>query len=122
MEYVDGMDLFDVMRVLKILKEADARFYIACLVTILEYLHTRNIIYRDLKPENVMIDNEGYPKLIDFGTARILKNRTYTLVGTPHYMAPEVIMGKGYSLYVDWWSLGVMLYEFLYNRLPYGEE
>mmetsp|Transcript_26521 Transcript_26521/g.26166 ORF Transcript_26521/g.26166 Transcript_26521/m.26166 type:complete len:566 (+) Transcript_26521:186-1883(+) len=102
MEYVRGIDLFDVLRQLGLLKEDDARFYTACLVVILEYLHKREIIYRDLKPENIMIDEEGYPKLIDFGIAKIVNGRTYTTVGTPHYMAPEVIMGNGYNSAVDW--------------------
>ena len=91
-------------------------------MSILEYLHERRIIFRDLKPENVMIDHEGYPKLIDFGTSKILDApRTVTIVGTPHYMAPEMITGKGYSYNVDYWSLGVMLYEFLCGILPYGD-
>jgi cGMP-dependent protein kinase len=87
-----------------------------------EHLHERDIIYRDLKPENVMIDEEGYPKLIDFGIAKIVQGRTYTVVGTPHYMAPEVIVGKGYSLAADYWSIGIMIYEFACGGVPFGEE
>lgn len=102
MEYVRGIDLFDVLRQLGLLKEDDTRFYTACLVVILEYLHKRDIIYRDLKPENIMVDEEGYPKLIDFGIAKVVNGRSYTTVGTPHYMAPEVILGSGYSNSVDW--------------------
>ena len=73
-------------------------------------------MYRDLKPENLMIDHKGFGTLIDMGTAKFLPKttlRTYTLIGTPHYMAPEVIRGKGYSFSVDLWSLGICLYEFL---------
>jgi cGMP-dependent protein kinase len=65
----------------------------------MEFLHTNHIIYRDIKPENVMVDSKGYIKLIDMGTAKNLKNksgRTFTIIGTPHYMAPEIIRGKGY--------------------------
>lgn len=69
-----------------------------------------------------MIDSDGYPKLIDFGTAKFLNGRTFTITGTPHYMAPEVILGKGYGLAVDMYSLGVMLYEFVCGGLPFGEE
>ena len=87
-----------------------------------EYLHARDIIYRDLKPENVMIDEQGYPRLIDFGTAKILEGRTYTIVGTPHYMAPEIITGKGYDYNADYWSLGVVLFEFMCGGVPFGEE
>ena len=121
-EFVMGLDLFDVLRKLGVVSEADSKFYTGCLILILEHLHERNIIYRDLKPENIMIDEEGYPKLIDFGTAKILQGRTYTTLGTPHYMAPEVILGKGYGLAADWWSLGVMLYEFLFCKVPLGDE
>ncbi|CAG9311323.1 PKG_8 [Blepharisma stoltei] len=122
MEYVRGLDLFDVLRNMGLLNENDAKFYTACLCCILEHLHERELIYRDLKPENVMIDEEGYPKLIDFGTAKFVHGRTYTTVGTPHYMAPEIIVGSGYSALVDWWSLGIMVYEFIFGSVPFGEE
>ena len=121
-EFVNGQDLFDVIRIIGLLSEADCKFYVAGLVLILEHLHERKIVYRDLKPENVMVDEMGYPKLIDFGTAKLLEGRTFTIVGTPHYMAPEVVLGKGYMHSVDIWSLGVMLFEFICGGVPFGEE
>ena len=69
------------------------------------YIHSSNIIHRDLKLENLMIDDEGYVKLINFSIAKVVKGRTYTMIGTPHYMAPEVIIGQGYSSSADLWSL-----------------
>lgn len=120
MEYVKGQDLFDVLRSINILKEADSLFYSSCLALILEYLHSLQVIYRDLKPENVMIDYDGYPKLVDFGISRIVQGRTYTVIGTPHYMAPEVITGKGYNMQVDFWSLGIIIYEFIYCNVPFA--
>ena len=122
MEFVRGMDLFDVIRAMDLLSDEYAKFYASCLLLIVEHLHEKNIIYRDLKPENVMIDEDGYPKLIDFGTAKKITGRTYTVVGTPHYMAPEVIEGKGYGLSADLWSIGVMIYEFVCGLVPFGEE
>lgn len=121
-EYVKGCDMFDALRSMKSINDREGKFFIGCLLLILEYLHERDIIYRDLKPENVMIDEEGYPKLIDFGISKILTGRTYTIVGTPHYMAPEVILGKGYTITADYWSLGVMLYEFYCFTVPFGDE
>ena len=109
LEYVQGMDLFDTMRVLNVVKKKEAKFYAGSLTLMVEHLHSLNIVYRDFKPENLMVDEDGYLKLIDFGTAKVMKGRTYTTIGTPHYMAPEVIMGLGYSLSVDWWSIGVIL-------------
>jgi cGMP-dependent protein kinase len=120
MEYVKGMDLFDVLRALNILKEPDCLFYSCCLILILQHIHSQSIIYRDLKPENVMVDSDGYPKLVDFGISRIIKGRTYTIIGTPHYMAPEVITGKGYGIQADYWSLGIMIYEFIYCNVPFA--
>lgn len=122
LEYVRGEDLFDVIRDLGLLNDEDSKFYIAVLLIIFQHLHERDIVYRDLKPENIMIDEDGYPKLIDFGTAKIVNGRTYTMVGTPHYMAPEVIMGKGYGISADYWSLGVILYEFLCGGVPFAED
>jgi cGMP-dependent protein kinase len=69
-----------------------------------------------------MLDRLGYPKLIDFGTAKVIQDRAYTIVGTPHYMAPEVILGNSYSFSVDIWSLGIMLYEFVCGIVPFGED
>lgn len=122
MEYVRGMDLFDVIRTLDVLSDRDSKFYAASLILILEHLHERNIIYRDLKPENIMVDQDGYLKLIDFGAAKMVSDRAYTITGTPHYMSPEVIMGKGYSTCVDLWAFGVILFEFLCGGVPFGED
>ena len=121
MEFVEGQDLFDTIRSIGILNNDSSKFYISCIVLILEHLHEQKIIYRDLKPENIMVDKEGYPKLIDFGTAKVIESRTFTLVGTPHYMAPEIIKGAGYGFQADMWSLGIMLYEFVCGGVPFGE-
>lgn len=88
----------------------------------------QNIIYRDVKPENFMVDSQGQLKLMDLGTSKVLKgkkdigNRTYTIIGTPHYMAPEIIIGKGYNFLVDLWSVGICLYEFMCGTVPFGED
>lgn len=112
LEFIEGLELFDVIRQIGLLSTADSHFYIASMLLTIEYLHSNSIIYRDLKPENVMVDHAGYVKLIDMGTAKIMQSkvgslsRTFTIIGTPHYMAPEVISGKGYNFLVDLWSIG----------------
>jgi cGMP-dependent protein kinase len=126
MEYVKGFELFDIIREIGILSKGIGRFYMSSLVLSIEYLHLKNIIYRDLKPENVMVENDGHLKLIDMGTAKKLTSnkgfRTFTMIGTPHYMAPEVMQGKGYSFAADIWSLGVVMYEFLCGELPFANK
>lgn len=106
-ELVNGDDLFNALNILNILDKSQGLFYFGSLVLITEYLHIRNILYRDFKPENIMIDDTGYLKLIDFGAAKIIKDRTHTIIGTPSYTAPEVYIGEGYSYTSDYWSLGV---------------
>ena len=75
-------------------------------------MHEKNIIYRDLKPENIMVCHDGYLKLIDLGTCKRLNGneKTFTMIGTPNYMAPETLAGKGYSFPVDLWSLGIIMF------------
>ena len=197
-KYVKGVDLFEVLRQLGLLELSQAKFYTGCLILTLQYLHQHHIIYRDLKPDNVMVDTAGYIKLIDMGTAKFLGRvnqnsecssisdslmnqiksassqvfdgpvsnptppnqiklslspikvkdsmkgvdsvmyashsksdelrksvhnvRTFTIIGTPHYMAPEIIIGQGYSFPVDYWALGIMLYEFLCGYVPFGDD
>ena len=88
----------------------------------IEYLHSKNIIYRDLKPENILIDRQGYLKLTDFGFAKVCEGRTYTLCGTPEYLAPEILLNKGHGKPVDWWTFGVLLYEMLAGIDPFNDE
>ncbi|KAL7066750.1 protein kinase domain-containing protein [Cryptosporidium serpentis] len=121
-ELVPGGELYDAIRRIGLLTRYQAQFYIGSMILALDYLHERSIVYRDLKPENILLDSQGYIKLIDFGCAKKLSGRSYTLAGTPHYMAPEVILGKGYTLTCDAWTVGVCLYEFMCGPLPFGND
>ena len=98
------------------------RFYASQVVLMFEYLHSKNIIYRDLKPENILLDKSGYLKLTDFGFAKVCEGRTYTLCGTPEYLAPEILLNKGHGKPVDWWTFGVLLYEMLAGIDPFNDE
>merc|ERR1711862_503283 len=86
-----------------------------------EYLHSKNVIYRDLKPENILIANDGYLKLSDFGFAKICEGRTYTLCGTPEYICPEILLNKGHAKAVDWWTLGILIYELIAGIDPFTD-
>jgi serine/threonine protein kinase len=96
-----------------------ARFYAAEVVLAFEYLHGKDFIYRDLKPENILLDHMGHIKITDFGFAKHVPDITWTLCGTPDYLAPEIIQSKGYSKAVDWWAVGVLIYEVFYNVFFY---
>ena len=87
-----------------------------------EYLHSKDIVYRDLKPENIMIGNDGYLKLIDYGFAKVVKKRTYTICGTPEYIAPEILLNKGHSKPVDWWTFGILIYEMHAGHAPFLDD
>ena len=121
----EGEDLFDAFGGNLTLSTPQVRLYLSQIILIMEHLHKNKIIYRDLKPENLMLDEDGYLNLVDFGTAKKLtiehRYKTMTIIGTPHYMAPEIITGKGYSFAADWWSIGVLLYEMISGKLPFGE-
>lgn len=102
--------------------EKHARFYVGCVLRAFQHLHQRQIIYRDLKPENLLLDPTGYCKLTDFGLAKFVVGHTYTTCGTPDYFAPEMVMGAGHNLAVDWWTLGILLYELMMANTPFYAE
>jgi len=122
LELINGGELFTYLRGVGKFQINQALFYCAQVVSWFEYLHSKNIIYRDLKPENILIDKTGYLKLTDFGFAKIVEGRTYTLCGTPEYLAPEIILNKGHGKPVDWWTTGVLLYEMLVGIDPFSDE
>ena len=106
------------------LPESHAKFYAACVVLAFEYLHDRSIVYRDLKPENLLIATNGYLKVTDFSFAKKLSKgeKTFTLCGTPQYLAPEQVQQVGHNRAVDWWAVGVLIYELVNGLPPFNQE
>lgn len=123
MEYVRGGELFFHIGREKKFPENRARFYCAEILCALAYLHSKGIVYRDLKLENLLLDENGHIKITDFGLCKeniSQENTTSTFCGTPEYLAPEILEEESYGKSVDWWALGVVLYEMLVGRPPFG--
>lgn len=119
LDYVIGGEFFTHLRSAGCFDSNTARFYAGQVTLIFESLHNKDIIYRDLKPENLLLDKDGYLKLTDFGFAKKVEFKTYTLCGTPEYIAPEVLLNKGHGKGVDWWTLGILMYEMLTGDPPF---
>ncbi|MCJ1469583.1 hypothetical protein MMC07_008218 [Pseudocyphellaria aurata] len=123
--FVNGGELFHHLQREQRFDINRSRFYTAELLCALECLHGFNVVYRDLKPENILLDYSGHIALCDFGLCKLDmkdEDRTNTFCGTPEYLAPELLLGQGYNKTVDWWTLGVLLYEMLTGLPPYYDE
>lgn len=123
LEFIQGGELFSVIHRPDGdgIPASQAKFYAAGVLLVLVYLHSKDMAYRDLKPENCMVDKDGYPKMVDFGFAKVMKNKSFTLCGTPEYLAPEIVLGRGYSNAVDFWALGVLIFEMMKGQSPFAD-
>jgi len=117
-----GGELFTILRKHRYFNDNVSRFFTACVVEAFAYMHSLNVIYRDLKPENLVLDDKGFLKVTDFGFAKQIEDQTYTLCGTPEYFAPEIVTGQGHGKGVDWWTLGILIYEMLASFSPFFDD
>jgi serum/glucocorticoid-regulated kinase 2 len=125
LEYCPGGELFNLLAKKRRFSEDQTRFYAAQIVLAIEHLHSMDIVYRDLKPENVLIDDRGYIRITDFGLSRTNvndANGAKSICGTPEYLAPEIVMRLEYGKAVDWWTVGSIIYEMLVGAPPFYVE
>lgn len=124
MECISGGELFTHLRRSRRFTDEQSKFYGAQIAQVFHYMHSKNIVHRDLKPENILICRDGYCKLTDFGFAKVIEPgaRTYTLCGTPEYIAPEVLLNKGHGKPVDWWTLGILIFEMIAGEPPFVDD
>ena len=124
MEVVTGGEMFTHLRKARKFSDEVSKFYGLQVGSAFAFCHSKNIIHRDLKPENLLLTTQGYSKLTDFGFAKVVEPgaRTYTLCGTPEYIAPEVLLNKGHGKPVDWWTLGILIYEMIVGQPPFCDE
>mmetsp|Transcript_486 Transcript_486/g.1464 ORF Transcript_486/g.1464 Transcript_486/m.1464 type:complete len:467 (-) Transcript_486:52-1452(-) len=123
-QLIQGGELFDLLHTKGSngIPESNARFYAAGIFLGLCHMHKHQILYRDLKPENVLIDRNGYPIIVDLGFAKIVEDKTFTLCGTPLYLAPEVVLARGHDKGADIWSWGILIHEMIVGLTPFYEE
>lgn len=121
MNFMRGGQLYFHLKKARVFTETQAKFYVAQIAIGIGHLHRKEIVYRDLKPENVMLGEDGYIQLADFGLAKNLEQneKAYTFCGTPQYLAPEVVNEVGHSAMVDWWCLGILTYEMMVGFTPF---
>lgn len=120
LDFAPGGEMFSHLRKSGRFSKEFSKFFAGQIVLVFAFLHSKDVAYRDLKPENLLISGNGYLKVIDFGFAKCLKNAdTWTLCGTPEYLAPEIIQSSGHGVGVDWWALGVLIYEMMAGFPPF---
>ena len=123
-EYINGITLYEYLNICKTFHSISfCRFQSACFMLMLEALKNIGLVHRNIKPENIILDKEGYPILLGFSFCkRINDTKTKTLIGTPHFMAPEILKGRGYSYSCDYWSVGICIYYLYYGEYPFGQD
>tara|TARA_B110001452_G_scaffold193422_1_gene163396 strand:+ start:111 stop:1265 length:1155 start_codon:yes stop_codon:yes gene_type:complete len=125
MPFLPGGELYDLLRRTRRFGTGPSRFYAAELASALTYMHARNVVCREIKPENLVLDTDGHMVLVDFGFCKRLdgpKGKTFTTCGTPEYLAPEIILSKGHGLCCDWWAFGILIFEMLHGEPPFTGE
>ena len=123
MDLVTGGDLRYHLTQHKKFSEQETKFFVACIIVGLEYMHNNGVIHRDIKPENLLLDEKGYVHITDMGISKMwTPDNSHDTSGTPGYMAPEVMCRQNHGVAVDYFALGVVCYEFMFGKRPYGRK